>query len=210
MHYCRFSCYKAHPRPCGEHESENVLGSRRLGSSPPVRGAPREFIDAEAVAGLIPARAGSTVSVCGSGVGGWAHPRPCGEHRRSTASVAAVRGSSPPVRGAREGEGSDERLAGLIPARAGSTQRRCRRREASWAHPRPCGEHHYVLSFEWLDWGSSPPVRGARWVSTTTAKADGLIPARAGSTPVNISPLWAPRAHPRPCGEHALPSLSQP
>ena len=46
-------------------------------------------------------------------------------------------------------------------------------------------------------------MRGAHFWCHCGLLRLGLIPARAGSTPVNISPRWAPRAHPRPCGEHS-------
>ena len=70
------------------------------GSSPPVRGAQKSTVFQYSAAGLIPARAGSTVAIwyppyqfgliparAGSTLVGsspdapaWAHPRPCGEH----------------------------------------------------------------------------------------------------------------------------------
>ena len=33
---------------------------------------------------------------------------------------------------------------------------------------------------------------------------NGLIPARAGSTPLVVSRSLVVRAHPRPCGEHSV------
>ncbi len=58
------------------------LSLHPVGSSPPVRGA---LWDAQAVgfvAGLIPARAGSTNGFYGMFFWAGAHPRPCGEHWR--------------------------------------------------------------------------------------------------------------------------------
>ena len=106
------------------------------------------------------------------------------------------------MRGARGLHDGYRHPAGLIPARAGSTRRRTISSTGTRAHPRPCGEHGVSLVL-WVGWwGSSPPVRGARVVENERKAAEGLIPARAGSTP-GLSALSVPRrAHPRPCGEH--------
>ena len=45
-------------------------------------------------------------------------------------------------------------------------------------------------------------MRGARLGPFHHAGGVGLIPARAGSTPLRRSRQYASRAHPRPCGEH--------
>ena len=100
------------------------LSLHPVGSSPPVRGA---LWDAQAVgfvAGLIPARAGSTRRRERPKVYGGAHPRPCGEHEKEDRIISASLGSSPPVRGARLSVTDSLDVAGLIPARAGSTQPR--------------------------------------------------------------------------------------
>ena len=54
-----------------------------------------------------------------------------------------------------------------------------------------------------VDWGSSPPVRGARPARNFAVSRVGLIPARAGSTACLTGRCARNRAHPRPCGEHA-------
>ena len=97
------------------------LSLHPVGSSPPVRGA---LWDAQAVgfvAGLIPARAGSTPGACFRTERAWAHPRPCGEHSLLAFCLSSMMGSSPPVRGALDLVRNIEAEAGLIPARAGST-----------------------------------------------------------------------------------------
>ena len=71
--------------------------------------------------GLIPARAGSTVTATCIFGRVRAHPRPCGEHMGRKAIGPANQGSSPPVRGAHREVGDLESWEGLIPARAGST-----------------------------------------------------------------------------------------
>ena len=58
--------------------------------------------------------------------------------------------------------------------------------------------------------GSSPPVRGALRVLEGGICRQGLIPARAGSTH-SVSQVYKMTwAHPRPCGEHAVPSTAHP
>ena len=134
-------CVRAHPRPCGEHRISQCLGRVNKGSSPPVRGAPPPFFGQARSLGLIPARAGSTVSSGNRTVRGGliparagstgaghparnrhrAHPRPCGEHIVKAAIQLAPAGSSPPVRGAPGKISGIIASIGLIPARAGST-----------------------------------------------------------------------------------------
>ena len=134
------SC-RAHPRSRGEHTADGLAPLATLGSSPPVRGALKLFGFVLPCGGLIPARAGSTRrDRLHSGIW-WAHPRPCGEHRRWWCPHSAARGSSPPVRGAQYGHGTIAPNVGLIPARAGSTTPCVCSAIPSRAHPRPCGEH---------------------------------------------------------------------
>ena len=45
------------------------------------------------------------------------------------------------MRGALELTPWEKKTAGLIPARAGSTEAEPLKRFLNWAHPRPCGEH---------------------------------------------------------------------
>ena len=95
--------------------------------------------------GLIPARAGSTVFQVRFHSVSRAHPRPCGEHCLATMPREVGEGSSPPVRGARRNESLSSHCAGLIPARAGSTESISAMNKHIGAHPRPCGEHGFIL-----------------------------------------------------------------
>ena len=157
----RASLCGAHPRPCGEHLQASSPWRNILGSSPPVRGAPLWVLRSSTGSGLIPARAGSTVSRAGGEPGSGAHPRPCGEHLTISLSGETMLGSSPPVRGALSEVLLPTRGGGLIPARAGSTLLGVPSFGVVWAHPRPCGEHVLILSCSGTVAGSSPPVRGA-------------------------------------------------
>ena len=90
----------AHPRPCGEHSSNMLVGNLLGGSSPPVRGARAVKPRVGVAAGLIPARAGSTLMRPLLRQKNRAHPRPCGEHSILAQPGLVEQGSSPPVRGA--------------------------------------------------------------------------------------------------------------
>ena len=69
-----------HPRSCGEHLIEQNRSLQTQGSSPLVRGAPVAAILMVGMAGIIPARAGSTYAAENADVPHRDHPRSCGEH----------------------------------------------------------------------------------------------------------------------------------
>ena len=153
--------------------------------------------------GIIPACAGSTLESHRTHCDARDHPRMCGEHCPESAICGHSRGSSPHVRGAPE-----QRLLlfitpGIIPACAGSTFGGDFPFAKFGDHPRMCGEHVEVPSFQRLLPGSSPHVRGAQPDSRRRTQHHGIIPACAGST--QHPAATAPRRgdHPRMCGEHA-------
>ncbi len=128
----------------------------------------------------------------------------CGEHLWMQASTGATSGSSPHVRGAHLLRDRQVMGHGIIPACAGSTPRRRTGTGKEWDHPRMCGEHYGDSDFVNELEGSSPHVRGARFIKSATQDAVGIIPACAGSTPQmthSISITWD---HPRMCGEHIV------
>ena len=65
-----------------------------------------------------------------------------------------------------------------------------------------CGENTPIGSGAFLNTGSSPRVRGKRWISAASVAKEGLIPACAGKTDRRSSRLLSLRAHPRVCGEN--------
>ena len=113
-------------------------------------------------------------------------------------------GSSPLARGTLAAYPAATNTPGLIPARAGNTPVGNVHVVTHGAHPRSRGEH--------LSWnvrgdykpGSSPLARGTRWVGFREFAGYGLIPARAGNTPVRFPSQFKPRAHPRSRGEHPI------
>ena len=90
----------------------------------------------------------------------------------------------------------------IIPAYAGSTCREQLRDLLLQDHPRVCGEHTVSDGLSAIAGGSSPRMRGARYVSNPTPGVNGIIPAYAGSTPAPSMGTTPIKDHPRVCGEH--------
>ena len=158
------------------------------GSSPHTRGARVRERREHPARRIIPAYAGSTVSLLVSHFNPSDHPRIRGEHvfRRSPDGHGV--GSSPHTRGApslKPGVSNGERI---IPAYAGSTsgRRQCCRSEGD--HPRIRGEHASFQMALRAAKGSSPHTRGALDGLDRQGRGRRIIPAYAGSTPRSHSP----------------------
>ena len=132
------------------------------------------------------------------------HPRSRGEHAHWWGNPVGQSGSSPLARGAPNPPHTDSSLAGIIPARAGSTSSPVRRTAARRDHPRSRGEHYPLLGAGLLFTGSSPLARGAPRRGAHRGHPVGIIPARAGSTPDQLRAARYARDHPRSRGEHGL------
>ena len=91
--------------------------------------------------------------------------------------------------------------ARFIPARAGNTSRWPSMRSRHTVHPRACGEHGRKLQEAGSGYGSSPRVRGTRYVRLLFDPGR-FIPARAGNTTAKPRRPTRPTVHPRACGEH--------
>ena len=167
---------------CGEHLTMEVIVNKSPGSSPHVRGAPTGLSAQFLHPGIIPACAGSTITLNLSTSTGRDHPRMCGEHLLPVSLLFCSPGSSPHVRGALGITQSDVADAGIIPACAGSTRTRLVPCRGNRDHPRMCGEHLIVPEISLVVSGSSPHVRGARLSNICLASVLGIIPACAGST----------------------------
>ena len=186
----RATASTVHPRVCGELMRRAVRGERDIGSSPRVRGTRNVDLRGEIHGRFIPACAGNSAG--GRSWKTWpaVHPRVCGEldHRGpaeqpgerfipacagNSPPIAAFRrsiaGSSPRVRGTRDGcwrPGAGERF---IPACAGNSANEPVRRR----------RFH----------GSSPRVRGTRMAPRTGRNAARFIPACAGNSIAVLSAL---------------------
>ena len=193
---------RAHPRSRGEHCCAALYRESRLGSSPLARGTRFAGYEGFVVHGLIPARAGNTLAPESSRSVPGAHPRSRGEHFTAATSNSSETGSSPLARGTLRAQTGSRRETGLIPARAGNTSGVLIEGVAPKAHPRSRGEHSGSFPVVAGAGGSSPLARGTRSRPRPEYPERGLIPARAGNTPL-LS--WYPksrRAHPRSRGEH--------
>ena len=110
-----------HPRGCGEHVLIWTPARVTAGSFHRMRGAPRDDPGRAASTRIIPADAGSTVSVLMVLIMMKDHPRGCGEHAGGHDVAARMEGSSPRMRGARHERRQGHLQPGIIPADAGST-----------------------------------------------------------------------------------------
>ena len=195
---------RAHPRSRGDHPSSKLKAWQNAGSSPLARGTPFILLLMFWPIGLIPARAGTTRLGVARRGSSWAHPRSRGDHTTTRFTEFRVRGSSPLARGPRLALLSNYQVRGLIPARAGTTKKRCESAPGSAAHPRSRGDHLEKLVLDDPEWGSSPLARGPHASGSPAEEAAGLIPARAGNTTTWRQCWWRLRAHPRSRGEHEL------
>ena len=191
-----------HPRACGEHNKGIRPGHKAAGSSPRVRGTPKQMRTPPGYGRIIPARAGNTrifllcVSVNAD------HPRACGEHRRSSCGEPRAAGSSPRVRGTRYRHWPGIIDTRIIPARAGNTFCFLRYVALKSDHPRACGEHLCWQQSCKAHYGSSPRVRGTLFIRHGGLAACRIIPARAGNTKGSQREGKQCADHPRACGEH--------
>ena len=212
-----------HPRACGEHPAIPGAANLFFGSSPRVRGTRardrgprrrRRFIPARAgkthrgggearrPRRFIPARAGNTHDGAAHAVLPPVHPRACGEHWARPRSIQAIPGSSPRVRGTRDGGVARPRRRRFIPARAGNTPAAPAAPAAQPVHPRACGEHRSRPRAARGRFGSSPRVRGTPRRDEQRPQLVRFIPARAGNTHAERSGAGSRPVHPRACGEH--------
>ena len=117
----RTSAHTDHPRACGA----NGEPAKRLhitpGSSPRVRGKPRQWWDEHHAEQIIPARAGQTHCLERVVFETPDHPRACGANTCNDSCNSPRIGSSPRVRGKLTAVASIRDRVRIIPARAGQT-----------------------------------------------------------------------------------------
>ena len=134
----------AHPRACGENPKPSRLPCLPHGSSPRMRGKPRNRIRRLVRTGLIPAHAGKTCLIALRLESDRAHPRACGENNLLQERMKTVQGSSPRMRGKPQTVNNITGDTGLIPAHAGKTPFGGFISSLTWAHPRACGENRLI------------------------------------------------------------------
>ena len=191
-----------HPRIRGEHVRTLCERSSMMGSSPHTRGAPAFVTAYGRRERIIPAYAGSTWKASFDPMRRRDHPRIRGEHSIVSGAICTMSGSSPHTRGARSESQFRRENGRIIPAYAGSTFALSNMSRWDQDHPRIRGEHARVANRMSPVLGSSPHTRGARFLSGVGGVRGGIIPAYAGSTCSEGSPVWRMRDHPRIRGEH--------
>ena len=171
-----------HPRSRGVYWCGRLPVGRRRGSSPLARGLPRRRRADSACSGIIPARAGFTVTITSYAGVAADHPRSRGVYgiRRWTARISW--GSSPLARGLLVRSGLVVHMVGIIPARAGFTDQCARPCWRPPDHPRSRGVYGDLDRLFHDNWGSSPLARGLRTFAIPASCAGRIIPARAGFT----------------------------
>ena len=193
-----------HPRACGANETLFPRNYSLYGSSPRVRGKPSPTATTRARGRIIPARAGQTSPCCPHAIGSSDHPRACGANFSFVCSNVMLPGSSPRVRGKRLLAFFVMTGCRIIPARAGQTSRPCSLPRISSDHPRACGANIELGFYGVLYCGSSPRVRGKRWIQRQSRQIKRIIPARAGQTPCACRGLGQAPDHPRACGANPV------
>ena len=194
--------YSVHPRVCGEHLPSPFQLLCPPGSSPRMRGTRTPLIQSDWKGRFIPAYAGNTPSQGTGTITVPVHPRVCGEHSPFQADRVSVAGSSPRMRGTRQGGNEILERGRFIPAYAGNTSFSRFRAEFPAVHPRVCGEHAAIWHPNDWDDGSSPRMRGTRRKLLVNRNSNRFIPAYAGNTLSIRGTLLISPVHPRVCGEH--------
>ena len=192
----------AHPRSRGENLTATGAPPSVFGSSPLTRGKLRGVHAGHHALRLIPAHAGKTSRVCLPPCLARAHPRSRGENIVDRIKPALTDGSSPLTRGKQIVLVGREIAHRLIPAHAGKTRLRVRRRRARWAHPRSRGENLVGEQDIPVEHGSSPLTRGKHVCRDCSLVGLRLIPAHAGKTRPLGDGKTGRAAHPRSRGEN--------
>ena len=153
---------------------------------------------------IIPARAGPTQRRHTVRHPDKDHPRSCGANAVLASTLTGRYGSSPLVRGQRDGRANRAGLLRIIPARAGPTYFINHVDYINADHPRSCGANMQARHFGAGLSGSSPLVRGQPWRHSHTCQWRRIIPARAGPTQCRTCSETDRTDHPRSCGANIL------
>ncbi len=193
-----------HPRVRGEQWGADISTSTGGGSPPRARGAAgRLHVEVERE-GITPACAGSSPGSSGRPSRPPDHPRVRGEQFDGWQAFRASMGSPPRARGAGPAAGHRVDVAGITPACAGSSGRRCGQQRGLRDHPRVRGEQLKQEFGERLAEGSPPRARGAAARVVAGVAVRGITPACAGSRPPAPALACGDGDHPRVRGEQPV------
>ena len=171
-----------HPRSRGVYAHSLRHGCQPRGSSPLARGLREGRPCAVLGFRIIPARAGFTLKSRETPSWRPDHPRSRGVYFDTIRAKWTVCGSSPLARGLHDLLTQFGEPGGIIPARAGFTDRVCDRRVRSRDHPRSRGVYLPRSSAAMMYPGSSPLARGLQVGGGGEPVGERIIPARAGFT----------------------------
>ena len=210
-----------HPRSRGVYADTVRLAMSTHGSSPLARGlrpAPRTrplgnpdhprsrgvYGDGRhsgcRATGIIPARAGFTANTLITRSRTKDHPRSRGVYRRGGCPRGSWAGSSPLARGLPQDADGLLQAVRIIPARAGFTWSSESPAPRRWDHPRSRGVYVALAEPTRPVSGSSPLARGLPRGQQIPDRVRGIIPARAGFTPVVVLSQLSRADHPRSRG----------
>ena len=190
-----------HPRACGELPTGVVVTLQYYGSSPRMRGTLDTPTNLGPIGRIIPAHAGNSAHDLKTRLARADHPRACGELLGFLCSQPDALGSSPRMRGTRLIRHWRRGWLRIIPAHAGNSWRQSPWPRLLADHPRACGELILADVTAARLIGSSPRMRGTRFLDSLRNLRDRIIPAHAGNSTSLIGPVPLPPDHPRACGE---------
>ena len=176
------------------------MRGRRLGSSPLARGLHNGLVGRSVPHGIIPARAGFTLSRARARAWVRDHPRSRGVYRKGRRTGDWDPGSSPLARGLHHCPRDDGSALRIIPARAGFTPSPGAATAARRDHPRSRGVYSPPTGRGRRAPGSSPLARGLLIIYHSSSSIIRIIPARAGFTPHGRPGRSGRRDHPRSRG----------
>ena len=154
-----------HPRSRGVYLRESAILLFGGGSSPLARGLLKVVAVECQCLGIIPARAGFTMTYRAAYNARSDHPRSRGVYELPEKELGRKYGSSPLARGLRDFENSVWEEIGIIPARAGFTAILYTMVAMAKDHPRSRGVYGDSPWPPCMSSGSSPLARGLLWCS---------------------------------------------
>ena len=199
-----------HPRTCGANGYGVVEHAPPIGSSPHMRGKPRQPKNSRQKHRIIPAHAGQTYGFLVPLGPDSDHPRTCGANCHISVVMNGSNGSSPHMRGKLIMHRLYIVLRRIIPAHAGQTLSRCRRSAWCSDHPRTCGANYRGYHEDGNNAGSSPHMRGKLAYRGFAHSTERIIPAHAGQTPSRIFCELITPDHPRTCGANCRSTAYEP
>ena len=195
-----------HPRSRGVYTTACSQAVPGAGSSPLARGLRDAPHPAHRGVGIIPARAGFTMTRALMRSPPWDHPRSRGVYPYVRPRWIERVGSSPLARGLQGSWELEFGYFGIIPARAGFTRSVTSHEFSLRDHPRSRGGYITLSANTRLRAGSSPLARGLRRRHAATAPGTRIIPARAGFTRRSHHRMVGGGDHPRSRGVYGAPS----